>query len=184
LASRAATLTIGVMDRGRPYPAAWSVRRALDAYLAENGFTREAYDARWTEGSFFGIRLQVPNTRRHRWAIMLHDLHHVATGYGTDHVGEGEISMFEARSLRPVGLYVGGIVASAALLGLLLAPRRALAAFRAPGKTLWERDVDYERLLDMTVGELRQLMGLPAEGLATHPRGLHAYAPKTAGAGA
>jgi hypothetical protein len=170
------------MDRARPYPATWTVRRALDAYLAENGFTHEAYDSRWTDASFFGMRFKVPNTRRHRWAIMLHDLHHVATGFGTDLVGEGEISAFEARSLRPLGLYVGGIVMSATLLGFVLAPRRALAALRAPGKTLWEQDVDYARLLDMTVGDLRRLMGVPEEGLATHPRGLHAYAPKPAAA--
>jgi ubiquinone biosynthesis protein Coq4 len=35
---------------------------------------------------------------------MLHDLHHVATGFGTDMIGEGEVSVWETRRrLRPLG---------------------------------------------------------------------------------
>jgi hypothetical protein len=75
----------------RPIGASVRVRDARDAYLAENGFTVEGYEAKWTEASLFGFRFRVPNTPRHRWAIMRHDLHHVATGYGTDLAGEGEI---------------------------------------------------------------------------------------------
>src|SRR5438105_15281405 len=114
------------------YPAEWTVRQARDAYLAENGFTVDAYDAKWTDGSFLGIKLVVPNTPRHRWAIMRHDLHHVATGYGTDIVGEAEISAWELRrGLRGLGLYVGTIVTSIALFGLVRAPRPPVPAWRA-----------------------------------------------------
>ncbi len=173
------------MDRSRPYPrqwpAHWSVRRARDAYLEENGFTVEGYDDRWTDASFLGIKLKVPNTERHRWAIMRHDLHHVATGYGTDLVGEGEISAWELRGLRKLGLYVGAIVVSGALLGLLRAPRRTLAAWRAAESAglLFGGAAadDYEALLDLTVGELRALLGVSEAGVAEHPRALHDYAP-------
>ncbi|APR83482.1 Hypothetical protein A7982_08831 [Minicystis rosea] len=170
-----------------PYPADWTVRRARDAYLAENGFTVAAYDDAWTEASFLGIRFSVPNTQRHRWAIMLHDLHHVATGFGTDLTGEGEISLWELRrGLSALGLYVGGIVASGALMGVFASPRRAWAAFSASGSTpsLFDPNVDYDALLDMTVGELRARLAVPAEGLAREPRGLHAYAPRRVPGGA
>ncbi|HEU4538135.1 MAG TPA: hypothetical protein VFS00_28635, partial [Polyangiaceae bacterium] len=70
--------------RDAPTPADWTVRQGRDAYLGENHFTLEAYDAPRTEASFLGMAFTVPNTPRHRWGIMLHDLHHVATGYGTD----------------------------------------------------------------------------------------------------
>jgi hypothetical protein len=171
----------------RPFPASWTVRRARDAYLAENGFTVAAYQEPWTEASAFGIPLKVPNTARHRWAIMLHDLHHVATGYGTDMIGEGEISVWEARrGLRALGLYVASIVAVGSLGGALLAPRRALAAWRASASTsgrertsLFRSDFteqDYEATLDLTVGELRARLGVPEGGLATH-RALHSRAP-------
>jgi len=167
----------------RPFPASWTVRRARDAYLAENGFTIEAYADPWTEASAFGIPFKVPNTPRHRWAIMLHDLHHVATGYGTDMAGEGEISIWESRrGLRPLGLYVAAIVAVGSVGGALLAPRRALAAWRASGperSSLFasgDARADYEALLDLSVGELRVRLGIPAAGLVTS-RALHARAP-------
>jgi hypothetical protein len=167
--------------RNMPYPVEWSVREALDEYLRENGFTREEYDARWTPASFLGVKFKVPNTPTHRWAIMLHDLHHVATGFGTDLIGEGEVSVWEARGgLRPLGFYVGGIVASGTMLAILGAPRRALAALRAGkrGKVLWAMNANYTDLLDMSVGELRSLLGVPQEGLARLPRKRHAHAPR------
>jgi len=166
--------------RDMPFPTAWTVDRALTEYLSENGFTREEYDRKTTSASFLGVKFSVPNTRTHRWAIMLHDLHHVATGFGTDLIGEGEISAWESRGgLRPIGLYVGGIVASGTLLGFVAAPRRALAAFRASrrGRVLWAMDANYTDLLAMTVGELRTLLGVPQEGLAKIPRRRHAHAP-------
>lgn len=164
----------------QPLPMFLTVRQARDAYLRENGFTMQAYDEAWTKASLFGVRFSVPNTRRHRWAIMMHDLHHVATGYGTDLTGETEISAWELRrGVRRLGLYVGGIVTSLAAMGLIVAPRRVLAAFRAEGSrpSLFALD-DASELLDLTVGELRQKLGLPTSGLATQPRRLHPDAPR------
>lgn len=165
------------------YPASWTVRRARDAYLAENGFDVDAYDAKWTDGSFLGVKLSVPNTRKHRWAIMRHDLHHVATGFGTDMIGEAEISAWEIRAARQLGVYVSSIVLGAALLGAFCAPRRTLDAFRAGRGVRFlyrgpDSDEEYEALLNLTVGQLRALMGLPEDGVARHPAGRHDFAPR------
>ena len=162
-----------------PFPSSWTVKQARDVYLAENGFSEAEYDAKWTHGLFFGVPVVVPNTKKHRWAIMLHDLHHVALGFGTDLAGEAEISAWEVRGLRFLGPYVGSIVTFGMLMGGVVAPRRTLDAFRA-GKgcrSLWEIDLPYEELLAMTVSELRALLGVPAEGIATTPRKLHGRAP-------
>jgi hypothetical protein len=119
------------MQELEPFPAALLVEQGRDSYLAENGFTVAAYDAPRTQASVWGVRFSVPNTPKHRWAIMLHDLHHVATGYGTDLIGEGEVSAWELRGgLRPLGLYVGSIVLGGALFGMLIAPRRVWRAFQ------------------------------------------------------
>jgi hypothetical protein len=168
-----------------PYPGHWTVRRARDAYLAENGFTVEAYDAKWTDGSVFGIPVKIPNTRHHRWAIMLHDLLHVATGYGTNAVGEGEISAHELRNaVLPLGPYVATIVFFGAILGFCYAPSRIAGAWRdaAKTRTLYELHpvedkAAYEELLNLTVADLRALLSMPADGLARFPRERHAYAP-------
>jgi hypothetical protein len=171
-----------VSSTDKPLPADWTVLQGRDAYLAENGFTTAAYDAKWTDGSFFGVRLRVPNTARHRWAIMLHDLHHVATGFGTDLAGEAEISAWELRrGLRGLGFYVGSIVAGGALLGVLLAPARTLGAWRASAQrgSLFQTKRPYDELLAMSIGELRRELGVATDGLASAPRRLHAYAPSS-----
>lgn len=169
------------IDRDHPLPAAWTVRRARSEYLTENGFGLAGYDEPWTPGTFLGIRFRVPNTPRHRWAIMRHDLHHVATGYGTDLRGEGEISAWELRGgIRALGLYTGSIVVLGALMGMLIAPIRTARAFAAStGRSLFgtARDRDYEALLSLTVGELRERLGVPAAGLNARRRGVGALAP-------
>jgi hypothetical protein len=166
-----------------PYPAEWSVRRALDAYHAENGFSAEQYDSPKTEASVFGIKFSVPNTEAHARALRYHDLHHVVTGFGTDLTGEGEISAYEVRGgLVSSGLYVSMIVLGAAAFGFVMSPRRVWRAFAASRGTrdLWALDARYDSLLDMSVGELREMCGVPKSGLAKEPRALHTFAPKNA----
>ena len=169
-------------SRSNPLPPGWTVRAGLDAFLHENGYSFEQYDAPRTPASLLGIGFSVPNTARHRWAIMLHDLHHVATGFGTNAVGEGEISAWEfRRGIRPLGLYVGFIVVGGVFLGLLVAPRRTLRVWRASERrpSLFHlQEYSYTDLLAMTIGELRDLLGLPAAGLSAHPRRLHSLAPR------
>jgi hypothetical protein len=170
--------------RAQPLPSDWSVLQARDHYLRENGFTLAGYDAAWTRGSLFGIPFVVPNTQRHRWAIKLHDLHHVATGYGTDLIGEVEISAWELRrGFGKLGLYVGSIVLSLAMTGFLIAPRRTLRAWQASGRghTSLFSDVhgSYDELLHISVGELRGKLAVPLGGVAEHPRGSSSAAPRT-----
>ena len=66
-----------------------------------------------------------------------------------------------------------------AAVGVALAPRRTLQAFRdsTPGRSLFGLREDYASLLDRTVGELRELLALPEGGLAKRPRERHAHAP-------
>jgi hypothetical protein len=163
-----------------PLPASMRVRDALSIYLAENGFTTEGYDSPKTSGSFLGLKFSVPNPPSHQRGVRLHDLHHVATGFGTDHAGEAEISVWQARrGLLGSGMYVTSIVVANVVFGVLLAPRRTLRAIRdtTSGPSLYSLpSVDYEALLDGTVGELRALLEIPERGLAT-TRGRHAHAP-------
>lgn len=166
--------------RERPFPAHWTVREARDAYLHENGFTVDAYDAPFTDAKVLGITFKIPNTKKHRWAIMWHDLHHAVTGYGTDLIGESEISAWEAqRGVQPLGLYVTLIIAGILGVGMVIAPFRTLRAWSAArgDQSLFHEPVDYETCLDMTLGELRGRLGVPREGIATLTRGLHSAAP-------
>lgn len=163
-------------------PGDLTVKQGRDRYLAENGFTLAAYDAKWTPALVFGISIAVPNTPNHRRAIMWHDLHHVATGYGTDPAGEAEVSAWELRrGLKGLDLYVRAIVISVAMLGAVIAPRRMWRAWVAAGRTgenLFYREVgEYEATLAIDIATLRAHLGVPLDGLATE-RGLHSAAPR------
>lgn len=170
----------------RPIPADWTVSKALDTYLAVNGFTRAEYDRPWVEVTFWSFTFPFPNPPSRRQAIRMHDLHHVVTGYGTSPTGEAEISAWELR--RGVGvfsLFVQGIILGGVLLGLLHAPSRTLAAWRAgrspSGAGLHPCDPElYASLLGRSVGELRALYDVPKAGI-TGARELHYAAPSRQG---
>jgi hypothetical protein len=157
------------------------VRAGRDAYLAQNGFTVAAYDAKWLIISVLGLPIPTPITKRRAWALRAHDLHHVATGYGTDYGGEAEITAWELRrGLSGLGAYVGGIVVLGAVLGLAVAPVRTLRAFRSSGassRSLYRTARSYDELLEMPITQLRSELGIPVRGLVQSPQGLHADAP-------
>jgi hypothetical protein len=162
------------LAQGRPLPPTMTVRDALGAYLGENGFDTLGYTAPTYEVEAFGRRYTLTNTPDRMKAIPLHDLHHVATGYGTDLVGEGEIGAWELRAgCRTPIVYVLNLVA--ALLGLVLAPRRMARAWRAArgAVSLYRQEHEYAAVLDLTLGELRDRLRVPADGVAREPRRLH-----------
>ena len=172
------------MDASRRYPVEWSVDRALDAYLEMNGFEREEYEAKIARFPIGPFVLPFPNPPSRRRAIRFHDLHHVATGFGTDLPGEAEISAWELRGgLAGLSVFVRAIVTFGAFAGLLRAPTRTRRAWRAASgaKNLFEVDAGdgYEGILEMTVGELRDRLGVPREGIARE-HGLHAAAHRSA----
>ena len=158
--------------------SALGVREGRDRYLRENGFDTSMYEKDWFDLDFFGFTVTLPNPEVRKKVVALHDLHHVATGYGTDLVGEGEIGMWEltAGCTTP---FLYGINLLALGGGLLLAPRRMLAAHRdARGKrTLYVDGTPYDEILKLSVGELREKLGIPEEGLARFPAHLHDAAP-------
>lgn len=166
------------VSRDAPLPASLSVREARDAYLAENGFDTETYTAETVTLMAFGRTWSFPNRPNRQWAIPLHDLHHVATGFGSDLVGEGEIGAWElAAGCRTPVVYA--LNAAALLVGLFLAPRRMLEAYRAGLRSLalYRQPIAYDALLALDLGTLRARLRLPEDGLATHPRRLHEAAP-------
>ncbi|BCM93610.1 hypothetical protein IAD21_05501 [Abditibacteriota bacterium] len=138
-------------------PETETVRVARDRFLAQNGFDLSCYTAPQLPLHLGRFIVRVPNPG----VLDLHDLHHVATGYPTTIVGEAEISIFELRGGCPVPL-VRLLCFGAILFGLVLNPRRmARASRRAHNvRTLYDKSISYETLLDMSVLDLRQYLGL------------------------
>lgn len=147
------------------------VKEALREYLDENGFKIEEYTKDTFRLKMFGRYFEVRNSKDRQWAIARHDLHHMATGYGTDWVGEAEIGVWELRGgcKTPV---VYALNIAAVLIGLVIAPLRMIKAYQdARGaQTMYYCDVSYEQAMELTVGQLREKLGVRAGGLAMNRR--------------
>ena len=120
---------------------------------------------------FFGRYFDFPNSPNRQWAIPLHDLHHLATGYGTDFIGEAEVGLWELRAgcETPIVYALNG---AAVVIGLFLSPRRMLAAYRAAkgARTLYRAPLPMEEVLSMRVGDLRAHLAIPEGGLCGERR--------------
>jgi len=100
--------------------------------------------------------LSIPITRAIARTILLHDLHHIATGYPTTLIGEAEIAAWELAGGCGRHAAAWAINIPSMALGLLLAPRRTLRAF-ARGRgvvNLFRRD-PAAATLSQTTGALR-----------------------------
>jgi len=144
------------------YDGSMTVREARARYFADNGFDADGgYSRRWVRVDIGPVPLAIPNTAARRRAVRLHDLHHVATGYETDLRGEAEIGAWELGA--GCGRYIAAWVLNTLALpiGLVLAPRRTLRAFRRGrrSRALYSDRWD-ESLLDLTVDELRRRLDL------------------------
>jgi hypothetical protein len=156
----------------------WSVEEGRDRYLAENGFTLAGYSHPYVVVKVLGRAVRIKNRASRQRVVPLHDLHHVATGYGTDLVGEAEIGAWELRAgcNSFILYYLNGM---AAMFGLLIAPRRVVGAWRraAGQRSLYVEGVSAAEALQLSVGELRARLGVPPDGAADRPARLHPDAP-------
>lgn len=162
-----------------PAEPAATLRQARDMYLCENGFTTDAYTdptfqvpmGRWT--------LHLPNPRARQRVVAMHDVHHLLTGYGTDFVGECEISAWELRAGLGRNWFAWYICPTLSFLGLLRCPSRTLAAFRAAkgSRSLLHLRKFPEEILDLSVAEARRQQRVPEDGAARNPASLNRGAP-------
>ena len=140
-----------------------------DANLGPDG----GYGDRWVRVETKPIPFYFPNWPARVAAARLHDLHHIAAEYETDWPGEAEIAAWEiasgcARYYAAWILNFGGFAA-----GLVVAPRRLFRAFlrgRRAKTNLYKSGFDESRLSDITVGMLRDRLGLwapPSSARAT-----------------
>ena len=140
------------------------VRVGRDRYLAQNKLNLSSYTARKFPVYFFRWPIWLPNPG----FLPVHDLHHVVTGYGTGLVGEAEISAYELRGgCGSVMIFI--LCLGAIFFGVFVAPRRIWRAWRNSrgAQNLYRTDIPYDSLLEMTIGDLRQHLKVPRDGLAS-----------------
>jgi len=141
-----------------------TVVEAREAYFARNGFSAAAYEDRWVRVRIGPIPFAFPNVASRRRAIRFHDLHHVATGYATTWRGEAEIGAWEIaatfgdRGLRYWAAWLLNLTMFT--IGLVIAPRRVVRAFRRGRRCRSVYRIGYAVALAMDVDVLRRELGL------------------------
>ena len=142
-----------------------SVGEARLRYFERAGFPADGgYSATFvTLGRLGPIPLGFPNSDSRRRAVVMHDLHHVATGYGTDWAGEGEISAWELSAGCGRFAFAWFINLQGMVMGWVVSPGRTWRAWvrGRHSRSLYAEGYS-DALLRETVGELRARLGLEA----------------------
>jgi hypothetical protein len=142
-------------------PRPTTVRAARDEYFQRAGLSEAGYGARWVVLKVGPVPLAFPNTAARRRAVVLHDLHHVATGYPTSWTGEAEIAAWELAAGCGTYWAAWGLNLGAAAVGLFIAPRRMWRAFRRGRRcrTLYRTGGFSDQLLERPIAELYRQLG-------------------------
>jgi hypothetical protein len=138
-----------------------TVADALAAFFKANGLPSDGgYSDPLFTVKVGPLRVALPNTRGRRRAVTFHDLHHIITGYQTDLRGEAENAAWELGG-------GGGSYPAAWMLALMAVgpgslcwPRRTWQAFVAGRRRGNLYGVDYQELMNSTVGELQHQLGM------------------------
>ena len=161
------------------YPDSMSLREARALFFQRSNLGADGgYEERWVRVEAKPLPFYFPNSRARVAAARLHDLHHIAAEYETDWPGEIEISGWE------IGSGCGRFHAAWILdlggwaVGLVLAPRRLLRAFvrgRRAETNLYRGGLNSSRLDTVTVGELRDRLGVRRRSYRASPADLASF---------
>jgi hypothetical protein len=150
------------------------VSDALAAYLERYDLGDGGYTDDWSVFTFGWVPVMLPNTDGRKKALRAHDMHHLATGCNAVY-DEGELDLvaYELRSGGPGSFYLMGwmILLHLFALGTLVRPRHLFRLFvRARGtRNLFGKTVG-EEIYGLSVGELRERLGLTRKGLVWNAR--------------
>jgi hypothetical protein len=144
------------------YADSLSLLDARRVYFDANAFGADGgYAQRWVKVKLGPLPIWFPNSAGRVKAVRYHDLHHVATGYDTDLMGEGEIGAWEVASgcRGFVAAWVLNLLAM--VLGSVISPARLFRAFvrGRHSRNLYGEPFD-DALLASSVGTLRQRLSL------------------------
>ena len=168
------------------YADSLSLRDARSVYFDANAFGADGgYAKRWVKVKLGPVPFWFPNSAGRVRAVRYHDLHHVATGYDTDWVGEGEIAAWEIASSCRGYLAAWWLNLLAMCIGCAIAPARIFRAFVRGRHTrnLYGESFD-DALLAGSVGALRARLGLDGPVPTPTPANRVAFAGWCVAAGA
>ncbi|MCG8328684.1 MAG: hypothetical protein MI974_13420 [Chitinophagales bacterium] len=135
-----------------------TVEEKLEIFWSENCLgKRGLVDSRWNKFIIGSLSFYLPNLSRKGY--LLHDVNHLISGYGIDWLSEFEIAAWELASGGRKGFYLSwAYPVLGSLLGLIIIPKRTLAAFKKGSSQKNAHILSANRnILKMNFNELKQL---------------------------
>jgi ubiquinone biosynthesis protein Coq4 len=138
------------------------IKQAITQLFAEYNIPAEAYTSKYFIIRVGKLPIYVPNTAARVKIARFHDIHHILTGYAANWKGEAEIGAWELATGCRTSFIAWFLNSGAVLVGLVMHPIAVIKAFRRGFKTKTNlyHDFDYDALMDMTIGELQNKIGL------------------------
>jgi hypothetical protein len=166
-----------------PEAAPASVGDGLARFFEAHGFDDRSYTESWARIPLGPVLVRFPNSPSRQRALPLHDLHHVAAGYGADLEGESEVAAWEIGSGVGPEAVAWALDLVAMTPGLLAAPQRVFAAFKRGrrSRNLYRSEADHRELLGRDLAALRRDLGIPAAAPPTRPADAATFALAAAG---
>jgi hypothetical protein len=143
-----------------------TIQEALDQFFEKNNLGKDGgLNKNWAWLKLGRFYIPFPNPDSRKKALVLHDIHHIATGYESNWRGEVAIGAWEIST--GCGSYSAAWVLDlgAFALGLFLFPKIVYHAFVRGQHTLnlYKNKVDKNAILQMQVSEVQAMLRLDAQ---------------------
>ena len=138
------------------------VKEALSQMFERFNIPADAYTAKSFIIRVGKIPIHVPNSAARVKIARYHDIHHILTGYPANWRGEAEIGAWEIATGCRTSFVAWFLNTGAVIVGLFTHPKAVIKAFQRGRKTRTNlyHDFEYAQLLNMTIKEVRDKIGL------------------------
>ena len=138
------------------------VKEALSQMFERFNIPANAYTAKSFIIRVGKIPIHVPNSAARVKIARYHDIHHILTGYPANWRGEAEIGAWEIATGCRTSFVAWFLNTGAVIVGLFTHPKAVIKAFQRGRKTRTNlyQDFEYAQLLNMTIKEVRDKIGL------------------------
>ena len=148
------------------YESTQTITRSLELYFLKENLGKDGgLNEPWGRIKIWKFYIPIPNTEARKKALVLHDIHHIVTGYDGDWRGEVSTGAWEIASGCRQYLVAWYLNLGAMGVGLFIYPKSMFNAFIRGLRTgnLYHGAIPREQAVQMQVGELQKRLKLDKE---------------------
>jgi hypothetical protein len=145
------------------YESTQTVNKSLEEYFTKENLGKDGgLSKAWGKIKVWKFYVPIPNISARKKVLVMHDIHHIVTGYDGNWKGEVSIGAWEVASGCGEYWVAWYFNLGAMAVGLFIYPKHVLEAFIRGMRTqnLYHHTLPQEKALSMQVGELQKYLGL------------------------